>query len=110
MNALELRAASGPGRDGQVVHGFDAAFAAGRFHLLRGPAGCGKNLILRWLGLLQPTEDGDVFVEGSATRELSEETRADLRTQRFGFVFTAPFLLNTFTVIENVAMPLFKVS
>ena len=30
MNALELRAASGPGRDGQFVHGFDAAFAAGR--------------------------------------------------------------------------------
>jgi ABC-type lipoprotein export system ATPase subunit len=110
MNALELRAVSGPGQDGRTVHGFDAAFAAGRFHLLRGPAGCGKNLVLRWLGLLQAPEAGEVLVGGSATQGLNEEARADLRTQRFGFVFTAPFLLNTFTVIENVAMPLFKVS
>lgn len=110
MNALELRAATGPGQDGETVRGFDAAFAAGRFHLLRGPASSGKSVVLRWLGLLQPPEAGDVLVEGSATRDLSEEARADLRTQRFGFVFTAPFLLTSFTVIENVAMPLFKVS
>lgn len=110
MNALELCAASGPGQDGEVVRAFDAAFAPGRFHLLRGPAGCGTNLVLRWLGLLQPPEEGEVLVEGSATRGLSEEARADLRTQRFGFVFSAPFLLTSFTVIENVAMPLFKVS
>lgn len=110
MNALELCAAAGAGEDGESIAGLDAAFAPGRFHVLRGPAGCGKNLVLRWLGLLQPPEGGDVLVEGSGTRALNEDARAELRTQRFGFVFGAPFLLNTFSVIENVAMPLFKVS
>ncbi len=92
------------------MRALDATFAPGRFHVLRGPAGCGKDLLLRWLGLLQAPEAGEVLVEGSATRVLSEDARAELRTQRFGFVFAAPFLLATFTVIENVAMPLFKVS
>jgi len=109
-SALQLCAVSGLGQEGESVGGLDASFAPARFHVLRGPAGCGKNLLLRWLGLLQAPEAGDVLVQGSPTRALSEEARADLRTQRFGFVFAAPFLLSTFSVIENVAMPLFKVS
>lgn len=110
MNALELCAASGTGQEGESICGLDASFTPSRFHVLRGPAGCGKSLLLRWLGLLQAPESGEVLVQGSATRELSEEARAELRTQRFGFVFNAPFLLSSFSVIENVAMPLFKVS
>jgi lipoprotein-releasing system ATP-binding protein len=108
--ALELRSVAGVGEDGEVVGELSASFAPGRFHVLRGPAGCGKDVLLRWLGLLQQPAAGEVFVQGSATRALSEEARAELRTQRFGFVFTAPFLLTSFSVIENVAMPLFKVS
>src|SRR5882762_7651796 len=110
MNALELCAVSGVGADGESFCGLDATFAPGRFHVLRGATGCGKNLLLRWLGLLQAPASGEVLVGGNATRALSDEARAELRTQRFGFVFTAPFLLTSFSVIENVAMPLFKVS
>jgi len=110
MNALELCAVSGTGREGETVCNLTARFAPGRFHLLRGPAGCGQDLLLRWLGLLDAPDAGEVVVQGSATRTLSEEARAELRTQRFGFVFAAPFLLSSFSVIENVAMPLFKVS
>ena len=62
------------------------------------------------LGLLEVPEAGEVFVEGESVRGLSEEERLKLRERRLGFVFTAPFLLPAFTVIENVAMPLFKIS
>ena len=67
-------------------------------------------MLLRLLGLLQTPDAGDVIVEGRSTRELGEEARAELRARRFGFVFAAPFLLTSFNVIENVAMPLFKIS
>ena len=109
-NALELCAVAGTGPDGDFVRPLTATFSPGHFHVLRGPAGCGKELLLRWLGLLQPPTEGEVVVQGGATRALNDEARAELRTQRFGFVFSAPFLLQTFSVIENVAMPLFKVS
>jgi len=107
---LELRAVSGTGADGERVTEMSATFAAGRFHILRGPVGGGKAVLLRWLGLLQIPDAGEVCVQDTPTRALTVEGRAELRTQRFGFVFAAPFLLTSFTVIENVAMPLFKVS
>lgn len=87
-----------------------AGFSPGRFHLLLSdPVGEG-NALLRVLGLLDLPESGEVFVEGRETRALDDDARAGLRAQRFGFVFAAPFLLTSFSVIENVAMPLFKIS
>jgi len=109
-NALELHEICGTGHDGETVRVLTATFAPGRFHILRGPTGGGKAVLLRLLGLLQAPEAGELFVLGSPTRALREDVRAELRTQRFGFVFSAPFLLSSFSVIENVAMPLFKVS
>ncbi len=106
-NILELCEVSLPTGFGLPL---SALFAPGRLHLLvSDPVGEG-NALLRVLGLLDLPESGEVFVEGRETRTLDEEARAGLRAQRFGFVFAAPFLLTSFTVIENVAMPLFKVS
>jgi ABC-type lipoprotein export system ATPase subunit len=107
---LEVRGISCAREEGEALHAISAIFARGRFHVLRGAAGDGRDLLLRVLGLLQVPDEGEVFVDGSATRALGEPGRAALRSQRFGFVFAAPFLLSSFSVIENVAMPLFKIS
>ncbi|MGB8167395.1 MAG: ATP-binding cassette domain-containing protein [Chthoniobacteraceae bacterium] len=87
-----------------------AAFGRGAFHLLVGEPESGHELLLRVLGLLEVPDAGEVFVDGEPVHGLSEEARLKLRERRLGFVFTAPFLLPAFSVIENVAMPLFKVS
>ena len=87
-----------------------ADFAPGRFHVLVGGTEGEGSALLRVLGLLDLPESGEVLVEGRATAGLDEEARAEIRAQRFGFVFAAPFLLPSFSVIENVAMPLFKIS
>jgi predicted ABC-type transport system involved in lysophospholipase L1 biosynthesis ATPase subunit len=86
------------------------AFAPGRLHLLVSEPAGECHALLRVLGLLDLPECGEILVEGRETRGLDEEALAGLRAQRFGFVFRAPFLLTSFSVIENVAMPLFKVS
>jgi lipoprotein-releasing system ATP-binding protein len=70
----------------------------------------GKHVLLRVLGLFETPDTGDVILSGIPVRSLTAEAQADLRARRFGFVFAAPFLLSSFSVIENVAMPLFKVS
>lgn len=110
INEVELREVSCVGAGGEALSEISVSFARGRFHIVRGMLGEGRDLLLRVLGLLQPPEAGEVVVQGIGTRKLSEESRAALRTQRFGFVFATPFLLSSFSVIENVAMPLFKVS
>ncbi len=86
------------------------SFAAGRLHVLRGPADGGKSALFRFAGLLEAPTSGEVLVQGQSVRGLTEEARTDLRGQRLGFAFAAPFLLDSFTAIENVAMPLFKIS
>ncbi len=87
-----------------------AEFEPGRVHVVAGAVGSGKNLLLRVLGLLETPDAGDVLIDGSRTRGLDPARRADLRNRRFGFVFAAPFLLPSFTVVENVAMPLFRLT
>ena len=104
---LEIRAVSCASGFGLPV---SADFAPARFHVLLGDASGDSAALLRVLGLLDVPESGEVIVEGGATRGLDDDARAELRAQRFGFVFAAPFLLASFSVIENVAMPLFKVS
>jgi ABC-type lipoprotein export system ATPase subunit len=107
---LELRSISGLCTDGAGIHGISVAFAAGRLHILRGADDSGKTALFRFAGLLECPAEGEVLIYGSATRRLEEDARTELRAQRFGFAFAAPFLLSSFSVIENVAMPLFKIS
>ena len=79
-------------------------------NLLTGGGQDGGNLLLRLLGLLETPDVGAVYFHGQATGRLADEARADLRSQHYGFLFAQPFLLPSFSVIENVAMPLFKIS
>lgn len=109
-NPLELRNVSGTSADGAAVNGITTAFSAGRLHILRGTGDSGKSALFRFAGLLEPPAEGEVLIFGAATRRLDEDARTGLRMQRIGFAFAAPFLLSSFSVIENVAMPLFKIS
>ena len=78
--------------------------------LLAGDEQGGENLLLRLLGLLDTPDEGEILFRGNGTGGLSEDERAELRNQCYGFLFAEPFLLPAFSVVENVAMPLFKIS
>jgi ABC-type lipoprotein export system ATPase subunit len=81
-----------------------------RFTLLSGPPGSGAGLLLRVLGLLDRPDAGEVWFDSQPTGALDDSGRLELRNHAFGFVFAEPFLLDSFTVAENIAMPLFKIS
>jgi len=74
-----------------------------------GDRGCGKNLILRILGLLEVPDHGEAVFDGVLVSEMTPEQMLALRASACGYVFAPPFLLPGFTVLENIAMPLFKV-
>jgi lipoprotein-releasing system ATP-binding protein len=61
------------------------------------------------LGLLEAPDSGEVWFEGQPTAQMTDDSRAALRTRKCGYVFASPFLLSAFTVLENIAMPIFKV-
>jgi ABC-type lipoprotein export system ATPase subunit len=89
---------------------FSYRFQAARFYKLVGPEKGGKRLALQLLGLRLEPEGGELRLEGQKVTGLDSELRSEIRNQKFGFLFAAPFLLPSFSILENVAMPLFKLA
>lgn len=94
---------------GSAIHDVSIRFEPGRFYGFRGPEGCGKNLLLSVLGLLEPADAGSITILGQDTSEWDEDDRRQACNEVFGFLFPHPCLLPTFSVAENVAMPLFRI-
>ena len=90
------------------VRGVSAEFTAGSFHAISGTAGCGKNLLLHLLGLLEQPDDGEVWVNETNATTLSPGERDSLRLRNFGFLFPACALLPSLSVLENIAFPVLK--
>jgi ABC-type lipoprotein export system ATPase subunit len=91
------------------LRGVSLAIEPGRFTLLSGGRDSGAALLLRILGLLERPDSGELWFDSQPTASLDDPARLDLRNRQFGFLFAEPFLLDSFSVAENVAMPLFKI-
>ena len=92
--------------DGHALRGVSLRLHAGGLYFITGESAG----LLRVLGLLDAPESGEVILEKRHLAALAEPERDALRNQRCGFLFASPFLLSAFSVVENVAMPLFKIS
>lgn len=94
----------------QSLEAVDLQVAPGSFVWLIGPSGGGRETAFRLLQLAETPSAGEVSVEGQPQGALALEARAQFRAQRFGFISAAPFFIPTFNAIENIAVPLLKVS
>jgi len=93
-----------------MIRNFTYEFQPGSFYHLSGPEFGGKRLLLQVLGLLLPPDSGEIIVDGSRVTDLDIDDLGEIRNRKYGFLFSSPFLLPAFTVLENVAMPLFKIA
>ena len=71
-----------------------------------GPSGCGKSTLLNLIAGLDTPSSGDVLINNSNITKLNEKDRTELRANTFGFVYQFHHLLNDFSSVYNVAMPL----
>lgn len=71
-----------------------------------GVSGAGKSTLLNLLGGLDRMTAGKVIIHGQDILALSEKQEAKFRRQNLGFIFQFHHLLNDFTILENVMMPL----
>ena len=78
----------------------------GELLLLLGPSGSGKTTLLTLIaGLIKPT-GGTVSLFGRSIDRFSTRELQELRALRIGFIFQNFLLIDSLTVIENVAVVL----
>ena len=76
---------------------------------LTGLSGSGKSTLLYLLGALdRPTAGAGAHRREDDIGELDDDERAELRSDKLGFVFQFHFLLPEFTVLENVMIPMLR--
>jgi lipoprotein-releasing system ATP-binding protein len=92
--------------EAEVLHGIDFTLGRHDFAALVGPSGSGKSTLLNLLGLLDSPTSGELYLLGRATRSMDDEVRTALRGGSIGFVFQFHHLIQAFTALENVLMPL----
>jgi lipoprotein-releasing system ATP-binding protein len=88
-----------------VLRGADLELARGEIVALVAPSGTGKSTLLHLAGLLERPDEGEVFVEGRAAGNLSDNDRTAIRRTTIGFVYQFHHLLPEFTAEENVVLP-----
>lgn len=78
----------------------------GEFVAIMGASGSGKSTLMNQIGILDTPTRGDIFIKRHKVSDMSENERARVRREELGFVFQQFNLIPTFTVLENVEIPM----
>lgn len=90
----------------QVLNGINLNIANGEKVCVIGPSGSGKTTLLNILGLLENPKSGSIQINSINCNLMSLEQKTLFRRQNIGYIFQNNQLLEDFTVLENVAIPL----
>ena len=110
-NLVELRDVYkiyGEGRESEVraLDGVSLTIGKGEFVAVVGTSGSGKSTLLHMLGGLDRPTGGVVRLSGKDITQIKEGRMAQFRREHMGFVFQDFNLLDTFTLQDNIFLPL----
>ena len=78
----------------------------GEYVAIMGESGSGKTTLLNILAALDRPTDGSVLLDGKDLSAVREQEAAAFRREQLGFVFQEFNLLDTFTIEDNIYLPL----
>ena len=78
----------------------------GEYIAIMGESGSGKTTLLNILAALDKPTGGSVILDGMDLAKIKESKLADFRRDNLGFVFQEFNLLDTFSIEDNIFLPL----
>lgn len=89
-----------------AIDGMGFGIDDGEFITIMGQSGSGKSTLLSILGAMNRPSRGQVLVDSLDLYALTNEQRADFRSEYMGFIFQSFQLIPYLTVLENVTLPM----
>ena len=88
-----------------VLNDISFSVGKGEFVSVVGKSGCGKSTLLYILSTMDTDYEGELWIDDQKVTGQREQQLAAIRNEKIGFVFQFHYLLNEFTVLENITLP-----
>jgi len=89
----------------QILNDINFSILKGEFVSVIGKSGCGKSTLLYILSTMDTDYEGDLRIDEISMKAKKEVELASVRNEKIGFVFQFHYLLNEFSVLQNVMLP-----
>jgi lipoprotein-releasing system ATP-binding protein len=96
--------------DVKVLTDINFSINKGEFVSIIGKSGCGKSTLLYILSTMDTSFDGDLIIDSISMKNKLDSELAIIRNEKIGFVFQFHYLLNEFSVLQNVMLPGLKLA
>ncbi len=96
----------GKSNEFEALKGVSCEIKDGELVAVIGKSGAGKSTMLHILACIDSYQDGEYTIDGEAVKKLSEKEYARIRNEKIGMVMQDFALVEDFTALENVMIPL----
>lgn len=90
----------------RALHNISLSVEDGEYVAIMGESGSGKTTLLNILAALDRPTHGDCYLDGKPMSRIREKDISAFRRDHLGFVFQDFNLLDTFTLEDNILLPL----
>ena len=94
------------GNQVEALRNVNFTVEAGEYVAIMGESGSGKTTLLNILAALDRPTSGEILLNGKSLSKISQNKLAAFRRDNLGFVFQEFNLLDTFSIQDNIYLPL----